>query len=98
MAIGEAMAHGLPVITTQGTPWELLKTEGCGWWVPASVDGIASALQEATQQKPGVLEQMGKKGRQIVAERFVWDRIAAQFIDCYHWLLGQKQKPAWMDE
>ncbi len=98
MAIGEAMAHGLPVITTQGTPWELLKTAGCGWWVPASVDGIASALQEATQQKPGVLEQMGSKGCQIVAGRFVWERIAGQFIDCYHWLLGQKQKPAWMDE
>jgi glycosyltransferase involved in cell wall biosynthesis len=30
IAVAEAMAHGLPVITTHGAPWKLLEEEHCG--------------------------------------------------------------------
>jgi glycosyltransferase involved in cell wall biosynthesis len=30
MAIGEALAHGLPVLTTTGAPWSMLPQRGCG--------------------------------------------------------------------
>jgi glycosyltransferase involved in cell wall biosynthesis len=93
IAVAEAMAHGLPVITTHGAPWQLLETEQCGWWVPVSVAGLAAALDDATRQSPESLAEMGARGRAVVAERFGWDGIARQFIDCYRWLLGEGSKP-----
>ena len=93
MAIGEAMAHALPVITTQGAPWKLLEQERCGWWVPVSVDGIANALADATQKSPVELAAMGAHGAKVVGERFAWDRIAQEFIACYRWLLGEGGRP-----
>lgn len=93
MAIGEALAHGLPIITTHGAPWKLLEEEHCGWWVPVSVDGIAAALEDATNRSPTELAEMGARGRKIAADRFSWNKIAAEMISCYRWLLGEGEKP-----
>ena len=35
VAVAEALAHGLPVLTTTGAPWSMLPARGCGWG-PAS--------------------------------------------------------------
>ena len=32
--------------------------------------------------------QFFARGRKVVAERFAWDRIAAEMVACYEWLLG----------
>jgi glycosyltransferase involved in cell wall biosynthesis len=94
MAIAEAMAHALPVITTQGAPWKLLEEEHCGWWTPISTDGIAVALDDATRRSPENLAGMGQRARAIVGERFAWEAIARQFVDCYQWLRSEGPKPA----
>lgn len=93
IAVAEAMAHRLPVITTHGAPWQLLETEGCGWWVPVNENGIAAALEDATRRSPEELAAMGERGRTVVAERFAWDGIAKQFVACYQWLLGKGSQP-----
>jgi glycosyltransferase involved in cell wall biosynthesis len=94
MAIAEAMAHGLPVITTQGAPWKLLEDENCGWWTPISTDGIAAALDDATRRSPEELAAMGERGRAIVGERFAWEAIARQFVECYQWLREEEPMQA----
>lgn len=93
IAVAEAMAHGLPVITTHGAPWKLLEEERCGWWVPVSVDGIAAALDCATRKTSEELGAMGARGRKIAEERFAWDGIASEMISCYRWILGDGPKP-----
>lgn len=93
IAVAEALAHGVPVITTHGAPWELLVEEGCGWWVPVTVDGIAGALADATKRAPDELAAMGKRGRAVVADRFSYDKIAAEMIACYEWVLGNGPRP-----
>lgn len=93
IAVAEAMAHGLPVITTHGAPWKVLEEESCGWWVAVSVDGIAAALDDATRRSPEVLTAMGERGSAVVAERFAWDRIAGEMIACYEWVLGRGPRP-----
>ena len=58
-----------------------------------SVEGIAAALDDATRRSPEALAAMGERGRAVVAERFAWDGIARQFVECYRWILGQGEKP-----
>jgi glycosyltransferase involved in cell wall biosynthesis len=33
MVVPEAMSFGIPVIATEGTPWEGLNSDGCGWFI-----------------------------------------------------------------
>jgi glycosyltransferase involved in cell wall biosynthesis len=83
MAIGEALAHALPVITTHGTPWKLLEAERCGWWVAVSVEGIAAALEDATRRSPEERVAMGARGRAWMEREFAWDSVAAGMLRMY---------------
>jgi len=49
VVIAEALACGIPVITTKGTPWESLVKQQCGWWVNIGVEPLATAILEATK-------------------------------------------------
>ncbi|OQX12631.1 MAG: hypothetical protein BWK76_17360 [Desulfobulbaceae bacterium A2] len=92
MVILEALSHGVPVITTYGTPWRELPARGCGWWVDSSVDALVETLHHATALSPDVLHAMGQKGRGYARE-FDWRNIAAQTAAVYRWLLGQGPRP-----
>jgi glycosyltransferase involved in cell wall biosynthesis len=83
MAVGEALAHGLPVLATKGAPWPMLPERGCGWWVDATVDGLAGGLRQATSQDSETLQAMGRRGRELVAAQFDWASVAKQFMVLY---------------
>jgi len=83
MVVAEALAHGLPVLTTTGTPWSILPERDCGWWVEATVDGIAEGLSQATSRDTRNLQEMGARGRNLMAAHFGWEQIAKQFIATY---------------
>jgi glycosyltransferase involved in cell wall biosynthesis len=83
MVIAEALSHGLPVLTTQGAPWQHLEIERCGWWVETNVDAILAGLSEATSMSPEALSEMGRRGREMVAARYGWGPIAEQFLAAY---------------
>lgn len=93
IAVAEALAHGLPVITTHGAPWQPLETERCGWWVAVDRDSIARALYDATRRPESELREMGGRGKEMVATRYSWDGIAREMLACYQWLLGRGSKP-----
>ncbi|HZG31717.1 MAG TPA: glycosyltransferase [Sphingopyxis sp.] len=83
ISAAEALAHGLPVITTTGTPWQILEAEGCGWWRAPETGAIAAALTEATALPDQQLVAMGATGRSWVADHLHWPAIAKQFADAY---------------
>ena len=83
LVVAEAIAHGLPVITTQGTPWKSIQDSGGGWWVPATVDAIASALAEATNLEKTRLSLMGQMARKQVANSQSWLEVARRFMKLY---------------
>lgn len=83
IAAAEALAHGLPVVTTTGTPWRVLETQGCGWWVAPETDTLSAALREATALPDTRLAAMGATGRSWVADHLHWPAIAKQFSDAY---------------
>jgi glycosyltransferase involved in cell wall biosynthesis len=92
MAIAEALAHGLPVLTTKGVPWSGLAVRGCGWSVDPTVEGIAAGLRQAVAQDSATLRDMGVKGRAWVAVDFGWDAVAARFLAAYEQLAASSSK------
>lgn len=83
----EALISGVPVITTDGTPWEMLPDKGCGWYVPIGVAGLASALRSALQLTPCELQEMGDLGRKWVMSEFAWSNVSDRIENLYHRLV-----------
>ncbi|MEQ8744306.1 glycosyltransferase [Parasphingorhabdus sp.] len=81
MAIAEAMANGLPVISTTGSPWQALQDLNMGWWVEPTSDGLAHALSEATSSSTLQLEEKGRFCKAYVSEKFSWPNIADRFVE-----------------
>lgn len=88
IAVAEALAHGLPVLTTEGAPWEGLKSEGCGWWTSVTTEGIAGALAEATSLPECRLREMGMRGREWMLKAFSWPSIARDIHEMYEAAVG----------
>jgi glycosyltransferase involved in cell wall biosynthesis len=93
VVVAEALACGVPVITTKGTPWQGLMTHRCGWWIDIGVEHLIAAIQEATSLLDEERHAMGQRGRQYVERNFGWSSIAEQMLSVYRWILGQGDKP-----
>lgn len=80
MVILEALAYGVPAIATKGTPWEDLVKYNCGWWVEQGVPSLKNALQLAMSLTDDQRMAMGRRGRQLAAQKYQWRSIANKFI------------------
>lgn len=89
IAVAEALARGLPVITTTGAPWQELETYRCGWWVTPGVEGIAGALSAALAAPSETLLDMGARGKALVEEKYSWHRIGRDALGASEWMLDQ---------
>jgi len=94
LAVAEAMAAGLPVISTTGTPWGILAEQGLGWSVEPTAEALAAALNNATARSSADLARIGAAAACYARERFSWATIADQMGAAYRWLLGQGPAPA----
>lgn len=92
LVVAEALAHGLPVITTHGAPWADLVTYDCGWWIPIGVEPLIVGLRNATTIPDVARQAMGARGVEYV-RRYDWVAIAEQTASVYRWILGQANKP-----
>ena len=73
IVIAEAMAAGLPVITTKNTPWSEIKKYDCGWWVELTDNKISGALKDALIWDMKALAVKGQNGRALVKSNYSWD-------------------------
>jgi glycosyltransferase involved in cell wall biosynthesis len=94
LVVAEALAAGLPVITTQAAPWSWLPERRAGWWVPVNVASLASAIQEATALGSQELAGMGRRGRSEVLGLFEWSSVVKQYEAAYDWLQGLASAPS----
>lgn len=83
IAVAEALAHEVPVLTTTGTPWQGLEAERCGWWVEPSVEAIEKALRNALGMDAKALRCMGERGRAWMQRDFQWSVIAETMQAAY---------------
>jgi glycosyltransferase involved in cell wall biosynthesis len=91
LTVAEALATGIPVIATKGTPWSGLTAEGCGWWVDHGVDALASALDRAMAMPRTASDAMGMKGRAWMTRDFSWDRVGREMLDMYRWVKENRE-------
>lgn len=94
IAAAEALAHGLPVIASTGTPWNGVVEHGCGWWIDNDVATLRAALLAATVSDPHTLREMGQRGRDWMIRDFSWRSVAERMLAAYYWLLGTADRPA----
>jgi glycosyltransferase involved in cell wall biosynthesis len=93
LTVAEALAAGIPAISTKGAPWRRLESEGCGWWIDHRVESLAAALSHAMALPREELKAMGDKGREWMARDFSWDRVAHDMLDVYLWLAHRTEPP-----
>jgi len=96
MVVAEALAHGLPVVTTTGTPWTELAARKCGWQVAPDQGAIREALRQAMASPQKELVSMGRNGRDWVEREYAWQHIAAMMLKTYSWLHDAGQCPDWV--
>ncbi|MBX3441659.1 MAG: glycosyltransferase [Planctomyces sp.] len=95
LVIAEALASGVPVITTRVTPWGLLEDERCGWWIQPGAAALEPALRAALACRE--LDEMGARGREAVRARFEWGPIGEAMADEYERLLSGAGGQTWPD-
>ena len=93
IVIAEALACGVPVITTTGTPWQELVTHNCGWWIDIGVEPLVDALRKAISLSDKERSDMGQRGRTLVDDGYSWAKIGKDMAAAYSWILGSGPKP-----
>ncbi len=93
IAVAEALACGVPVITTTGTPWQELVTHKCGWWIDIGVTPLVEALREAIALSDKERSVMGQRGRTLVENGYSWAKVGQDMAEVYSWVLGKGPKP-----
>lgn len=83
------MSCGVPVITTNGTPWQELNSLGLGWCVDLSVQNIATTLSEAIELGQDKLFSMGQKANLYVNEHYDYIKVAEKTAFLYKRLLSK---------
>jgi glycosyltransferase involved in cell wall biosynthesis len=98
VVVAEALAHGVPVITTTGAPWRGLVENDCGWWVRPEVGELASAILEATALTDVERAAMGSRGRSWMERDFSWPSLAMRMRSVYEWVVSGGKTPDCMIE
>ncbi len=87
MVVAESLAHGVPVIASQGTPWKEVEKHGCGVWIENKPENLAKAIRHIRTLN---LETMGERGRDWMIRSYGWTEISHELFVLYERLLGYR--------
>ena len=93
MVILEAWAYGKPVLMTPQCNLPEGFAADAAIRIEPTVESLAQGLHTLFKSSDADLQSSGARGRALVAERFVWPRIAGEMLQVYQWLLGNGAKP-----
>ena len=94
MVVLEAWAHSKPVLMTPQCNLPQGFTSGAALKVEPTVESLTDGLIQFWKLTDAEREALGSRGRALVAEQFVWPRIAKEMTELYEWMLGGGQRPA----
>lgn len=96
LAVLEAIAAGLSVITTPGVPLApVVKEYELGYVTPLEVEAIALALQHTLDDLSNERQTQHRRdrARQLILEKYTWDSIASNLNKVYQAILNQEPIP-----
>ncbi len=87
LSVVEALARGVPVVVTKTCPWEAVERHRLGFWVEQNVSEIATAIVEVLNDHAEA-EEMGARGRELVARDYRWSSIGTAMAGRYEQALS----------
>jgi glycosyltransferase involved in cell wall biosynthesis len=92
MAVLEAMSQGVAVLATPGTNMakEIEETE-TGWAVDLDFREVGETILQAFEDKEE-LAHRGQKARELIVEKYTWDKIAEKTLEQYENLLSMRKE------
>jgi glycosyltransferase involved in cell wall biosynthesis len=93
VAVLEALGSALPVLITPGVALaSVVEQHQLGYVSELEVGAIASAVQHFLSD-PQTAREMGIQARQLVREKYTWERIASNLSEAYTTILKQDSIP-----
>ena len=83
MSIVEALSYGVPVLTTEETPWKILKDLNAGKIIQFSQNNLTSSLKDLLLMNNDELSLMGARGREYLKKNFDINKIILDYIEFY---------------
>lgn len=93
MVVVDALAYGLPVITTKSSSWKDLNDFSCGYWVDIDKDAIKNALINMVNLNNDEYKKYSQNAKNLVIDKYLWDEISKKTILLYNWLIYKDNKP-----
>jgi glycosyltransferase involved in cell wall biosynthesis len=93
IVVAEALARGVPAITTKGTPWEELNIKKCGFWVDNDEEGLRNGLLDVLDMSKEELQIMGQNGKKLIESKYLWSKTTLPTIDLYNYIINGGHKP-----
>ena len=93
MVIAEAMSCGVPVITTNGTPWQELNEINLGWCIDLSLEKLITSISKAIELGQDSLFRMGQECSKHIRDTYQYTEVAAKNKAVYEWILNGGVKP-----
>lgn len=87
ITVAEALAHGVPVLTTTAMPWQGVETHGCGAWVDLRKCSLAAEISTLLARD---LVQMGMAGRAWMTREFSPQAMVGSFMALYRSLFDSQ--------
>jgi spore coat protein SA len=81
----EAMAAGLPIITTDRGGNAEVVVEGENGLFASPYDRVEGFVGPICRllAEPALRERLGRRGRALAEERYTWDRVAGELLECF---------------
>ncbi|WP_417212322.1 glycosyltransferase [Acinetobacter venetianus] len=81
VVIAEALARGIPVLTSNGTPWSHINDRQCGSCFDLSENNLGIELGRFLSIDRNKLKEYGLNGRNLIIENYSWSAKAKQFYE-----------------
>lgn len=93
VVIGEAMAAGLPTITTTGVPWSEINSWNCGQQIELSNENLFNSMKSIMGQDDNSLNIMSKNAKSLIKNNYSWSTQAEKFGQALNYVVHSEPAP-----
>lgn len=93
----EMLAHAVPMVLTPECHFPEASEAGAALCVLPTPESLAGALDTILRLPDAERRAMGARGRDLVEKQYAWRTIARRMVAVYRWLLGEGDRPEWVE-